>query len=81
MAGEQKRKRYPDLRVEALRSPNPFALVAAVRQELRRAGVDAEEIETFTREALGQGSPERARTICAQWVDVDPRSGSGPDLL
>jgi hypothetical protein len=57
--------------VESLRSPNPFALVAAVRQELRRAGVEAEEIEAFTREALEQG-PERARNICGQWVDVGP---------
>jgi SOS response regulatory protein OraA/RecX len=73
---EKGSRRYPHLRV-ALRSEHPLALVAAVRQELRRAGIDSDEIEHFSREALSDDDPERARQICAQWVDVDPR---GPDL-
>ena len=43
--------RYPDLRV-SVRSSNPLALVAGVREELRRAGVAREEIAGFTEQAL-----------------------------
>jgi hypothetical protein len=69
--GGKKRLRHPEVRVGALRSPNPLALVAAVRQELRRAGIHPDEIEVFTREALEHGDLERARQTCAQWVDVE----------
>jgi len=42
---------YPELSVR-VRSPNPYALVAAAREELRRAGVDRAEIHRFTDQAL-----------------------------
>lgn len=71
MTGGKKRLRHPEVKVGALRSPNPLALVAAVRQELRRAGIDPGEIEDFTREALEHGDLERARQTCAQWVEVE----------
>ena len=72
MAGEGTSRRYPHLRV-ALRSTHPLALVAAVRLELRRAGIDPDEIEDFTRQALEHGDLEQARQTCAQWVEVEPR--------
>lgn len=43
--------RYPELRVR-VRSPNPLALVAAAREELRRAGADRAEIARFSDQAL-----------------------------
>ena len=44
-------------------------LVAAVRQGLRNAGVEAETIGTFTSEALA-GDEEDLRDTCAAWVDT-----------
>lgn len=62
--------RYPELHV-SLHSGHPLALVSAVRHALRRAGVDAEQISTFSRQALGPRSTERARRVCNEWVHVD----------
>jgi hypothetical protein len=62
--------RYPDLRV-ALRSPRPEALVSAVRFALRRAGVDHDEIDRFTGEALSQSDPRRTAALCAEWVILE----------
>jgi len=59
--------RYPELRV-SLRTDNPLALVSATRLALRRAGTDHEEIERFTRDALGSADPGR---LCSRWVRVD----------
>ncbi|MEM1249564.1 MAG: hypothetical protein AAGA81_15865 [Acidobacteriota bacterium] len=52
-----------------MRTSNPLVLVAAVRQGLRNAGVEAETIGTFTSEALA-GDEERLRDTCAAWVDT-----------
>jgi hypothetical protein len=71
MAGEATSRRYPHLRVAGLRSSNPLALVAAVRLELRRAGIAPDVIEDFTREALESGDLERARSACSRWVEVE----------
>lgn len=60
--------RYPQVRV-GLRSSNPLVLVAAVRQGLRNAGVEAETIGTFTTEALA-GDETELRDTCAAWVDT-----------
>lgn len=43
--------RYPAIRVRT-RSPNPFALIAAVRYALWRARVEPAEIDRFTEAAL-----------------------------
>jgi hypothetical protein len=59
--------RYPHLEVK-LHSENPVALVAAVRLELRRAGVERDEIRRFSEQALGSESPEQARAVCSEWV-------------
>ena len=61
--------RYPQIHVE-VRSPNPLALVAAVRYALRRAKVERSEIRRFTNEAFAFAGRIPARRICARWVDV-----------
>lgn len=61
--------RYPEIHV-SVRSPNPLALVAAVRQGLRRAGVEKQEIERFSVEAFESDDPGHVRRVCHQWVDA-----------
>ena len=62
--------RYPDVRVR-LQSRNPFALISAVRQGLRRSHVDGSEIDRFTEEALRVEEPNRMKAVCAAWAAVD----------
>lgn len=69
--------RYPQIRV-SLRSPNPFALVAAVREELRRAGVEKSEIELFSRQALASTDAGRIQEVCRQWIGAAATPGSEP---
>jgi len=59
--------RYPHIRV-SLRTRNPLVLVATVRQEMRRAGVEKIEIQRFSDEALGNQEPERVKKVCRKWV-------------
>ena len=61
--------RYPEIEVR-LHSRNPFALVSAIRQGLRRSQVDGREIDRFTEEALRAREPERMREVCALWAAV-----------
>jgi SOS response regulatory protein OraA/RecX len=61
--------RYPQIRVE-LRTRNPLVLVAEVRQELRRAGVEREEIRRFSDEALAAKDLQKAREVCNTWVSI-----------
>ena len=65
--------RYPEIQVR-LRSNNPFALVSAVRQALRRSHVDPVEITRFTEEALQSDEPQRMREICSDWAEVEVTS-------
>ena len=62
--------RYPDIQIQ-LHSHNPFALVSAVRQELRRRHVDAGEIARFTAEALSSEEPTHVRDVCTSWATVE----------
>ena len=62
--------RYPKIRVKT-RSPNPLALVAAVREEMRLAGVDRHEIARFSDEALADGGVRQASDRCQLWVTVE----------
>lgn len=62
--------RYPQIRVRT-RSRNPFALVAAIREGLRRAHAGDEEIRRFSRQALAVGEPARIREVCRNWAVVD----------
>jgi hypothetical protein len=61
---------YPDVLV-SLRTRNRFALVSAIRQELRRAGTPPAEIERFIGEALEAPDPQRFEEICRDWVRID----------
>jgi hypothetical protein len=61
--------RYPEIRVR-LQTTNPLALVAAVRQALRRAGVGAEEVYRFSAEALAESDRKVILEICRRWVDA-----------
>ncbi len=61
--------RYPDISVQT-ESENPLALVAAVRHELRQAGIDRGEIERFSEEALSQPRDQEIRDVCQAWVNL-----------
>ena len=65
--------RYPDIHVR-LRSDNPYALVSAVRQALRRSHVDQGEIYRFTELALESEEPQRMRQVCSDWAEVEVTS-------
>ena len=62
--------RHPGIRVN-LETANPYAIVAAIREELRRARVDREEIRQFSDEALSQPDPLGIRRVCREWVELD----------
>ena len=62
--------RYPNIHVR-VDSPNPSALVSALRTALRRAGVEKSEIADFSQQALGSGSPDKAREVCSRWAWID----------
>jgi SOS response regulatory protein OraA/RecX len=64
--------RYPQIRI-SLRTRNPLVLVAEVRQELRRAGVDRDEIHRFSEEALAGKNLQKAREVCNTWVATGHR--------
>jgi len=59
--------RYPRLHVGTA-SQNPWALLAATRWALRRAGAPHEEIERLEEEARREG----ILPACSRWVRVDP---------
>ena len=61
---------YPQIHVYS-RSRNPLALVSAVRQALRQAGLERAEISRFSRQALGTEDPQVQREICGSWVSID----------
>ena len=60
---------FPDLRV-TVRSRNRWAVAAAIRQAMRRAGKDRREVDRFVSEALSTESPDRLRDVCRRWVHL-----------
>lgn len=62
--------RYPKIRVRT-DSENPLALVAAVREELRLARVEASEIYRFSEQALSEKRDEAIREVCRSWVHLE----------
>jgi hypothetical protein len=60
---------HPELEVR-VSSLHPLVLVSSVRYALWKAGVDADEIDAFTRAALGARSERQQRRICGRWVHV-----------
>lgn len=68
--GKEPGPRYPGARV-SLHSDNPLVLVAAVRQELRRAGAEPMEIRSFSNQALGTGADAlTVRRLAAEWIGL-----------
>ena len=60
--------RYPSVQVE-LNSSHPLALVSAIRQAMRRSGVDSREIHRFSQEAFAtQDDPEQLHRLCRRWA-------------
>jgi hypothetical protein len=62
--------RYPEIHV-TVHSRNPCALIGAVRLALRRAGVDRDEIRTFSSEAFGSDDDQRVRQVCGRWATLE----------
>jgi hypothetical protein len=70
VSARQSGPRYPELRV-SIRSSKPLALVAGVREELRRAGAAREEIASFTEQALTPpDDPGHALEVARDWIGV-----------
>jgi 3-oxoacyl-[acyl-carrier-protein] synthase III len=63
----------PDVRV-TVHSANRWAVAAAVRQALRRAGKDRQEIDRVVDEVVAAETPERLRDVCRRWVRVQAPS-------
>ncbi len=63
--------RHPEVRVSLVgEDGNAFAILALVRQGLRRAGVPEEEVAAFVREATAEDYDHLLVTVM-RWVDVD----------
>ncbi len=62
--------RYPQIHIRTS-SGNPLTLVAAIREELRRARAGDDEIRRFSCQALSVGEPARIREVCRNWAVVD----------
>jgi hypothetical protein len=63
--------RYPDVQV-TLRTRNRWAVAAAIRIALRRAGKERQEIDRFLSEALAEDDPRAFRDTCRRWVVLRP---------
>ena len=61
--------RYPQIQV-TLHSRNPCALIGAVRQALREAGVDRDEIRSFSRQAFESSNEASVRRVCGEGARV-----------
>jgi hypothetical protein len=59
--------RYPERQV-SIRSHNPLALVAAVREELRLAGAAHGDIARFTEQALARPDIPHVREVAQRWI-------------
>lgn len=66
--------RYPQVHV-ALHSRNPYAVVSAVRQALRRSRIDASEIARFNEEAFATEEPRHMRQVCGSWAEIEFLAG------
>ncbi|MGC1413374.1 MAG: hypothetical protein WA864_31030 [Acetobacteraceae bacterium] len=64
--------RYPDVHVRLVGGDgNAFAILARVRAAMRGAGVPVDEVNAFTREAMG-GDYDTLLLTCTRWVGCDP---------
>lgn len=53
-----------------MRTRNRWAVAAAIRMAMRRAGKDRREIDRFLAEALAQDDPREFQAACRRWVDL-----------
>ena len=61
---------YPDVSVQLTDTDgNAFVIIGTVVRSLRRAGVDAEERDRFTKEATA-GDYDHLLQTCMKWVSV-----------
>ena len=68
--GDRIQPRFPEVSVKlTCDDRNSYAVLGAVRREMRRCGVSALEIEAFTEEATIDDFDHLMHT-CSQWVDV-----------
>jgi hypothetical protein len=62
--------KYPDVKVQLTGcDSHPFAIVKAVRDGLKAAGVPQAELEAFREEALS-GNYDHVLQTAMKWVDV-----------
>ena len=61
--------KHPDIRVTLNAAGDDYRIIDHVIKALRRAGIPAEEIETFCDEAMSGGDRELLRT-CGRWVTL-----------
>ena len=61
--------KHPDICVTLNAACDDFRIIDPVIKALRRAGIPAEEIETFCDEAMSSGDRELLRT-CGRWVTL-----------
>ena len=64
--------RYPDVHVRLVGDGgNAFAILGRVRAAMRGAGIPVDEVNAFTREAMG-GDYDTLLLTCTRWVNCDP---------
>jgi hypothetical protein len=63
--------KHPDIRVTLDAASDDFRIIDHVIKAMRRAGIPAEEIETFCDEAMSGEDRELLR-ICGRWVTLAP---------
>ncbi len=63
--------KYPDVTVNLSETDgNAFFIIGRVRASLRRAGVPAEDVEAFSKEAMSSDYDHVLQT-CFKWVNVE----------
>lgn len=63
--------RFPEVHV-TLRTENRWAVAAAIRLALRKAGKDRGEIDRFITEAMAIDDPQAFHEVCRRWVALHP---------
>jgi len=61
--------KYPDIEVQTGQDGNAFGIIGSVAKALRRAGVDAAEIDEFTDQAMS-GDYDNVLRTALEWVTV-----------
>ena len=64
--------KYPEVQVRLVgEDGNAFAILGRVSRELKRHGIDADEVKAFHAEATS-GDYDHLLQTCMAWVDTDP---------